>query len=241
MEERFCIEPEMARRLRGKPFTSAMIVLDEGQDAVLDIERILKVDKIKSRHLREQEDVDIKQDALTIAVEKWREPDARVSVRKSTPLPAFPAIGLIGMLPNEEKFWEGAMARAWKNGKLAVLQNHVPKFRGDKENAPEKAREGRRNKWRTIKRQSEILSDPAAQEEARRQIHERTDSKPDVSNNMLKVLRLAKKRWGPKAVIALKYCSQGKTEEEAAKLAGVTSRSVRNYKLKLEKEFSRKK
>ena len=111
---------------------------------------------------------------------------------------------------------------------------------GDKESIPEQVRQDRRNEWEKMARQKAILDDPAAQEETKRQLHEKRDNKPDVSSRMLDVLRLARKRWGAKAVIALKYCSHGKTEDEAAKLAGLTARTVRNYKLKLAKELSQK-
>ena len=144
------------------------------------------------------------------------------------------------MLPAEKEFWEGPMARAWRDGKMAFLRQGVPILVGDKESIPEIVRQDRRNGWETIAREQKILDDPAAQEETRRQLFKRTDSKPDVSSDMLTILRRAKKRWGAKAFAALKYCSEGKTEEEAAKLAGTTARTVRNYIFKLKKEFSQK-
>jgi hypothetical protein len=66
---------------------------------------------------------------------------------------------------------------------------------------------------------------------------------PDISAKMFEVLKEAKrnKRWGDKAVKAFKYYLEGKTEKEASKLAGIDSRTFRNYILRLQKIFARKK
>jgi DNA-binding CsgD family transcriptional regulator len=58
---------------------------------------------------------------------------------------------------------------------------------------------------------------------------------------MFKVLQEAKKRWGAKAVAAIKYFLEGKTEQEAAELAGITDRTFRNYQTRLRKILSSKK
>jgi hypothetical protein len=108
------------------------------------------------------------------------------------------------------------------------LREVVPILVGDKESIPETVRRDRRTEWETIAREQKILDNPAAKEETRRQLF---NSKPDVSSDMLTVLRRAKKRWGAKAVTALKYLFEDKTEEEAAKLAGINTRTLRNYLL----------
>ena len=131
---------------------------------------------------------------------------------------------------------------------------------------PEKVRYARRESWRKIKRREKIYegrenfpadhgreswrADWDWSETARMQRHVEINSKihpeseqninnsADVSSKMFAVLRLAKKKWGSKAVRALTYYTQGKTEREAAALAGVTPRTLRNYVSKLKKEIS---
>jgi len=247
LEEPF-LHDEFAARVIDKPFTAEMILSDwGGLDRVKEVEKLLRVNKIKSFRPEKQSDDDIRQSAWEKTLCLWRQPESAlwrpgaVNDEVLTPMAIFPGAPYIQMLPPEKEFWEGPMARAWHDGKLAFLREGVPILAGEKESIPEKARQDRRNEWERIARQKAILDDPAVQMETRRLIHERTDSAPDVSSRMLDVLRIAKKRWGAKAVKALRHNSEGRTEEEAAKLAGITSRTLRNYKLKLTKDFSKKK
>src|SRR5262249_54756633 len=64
---------------------------------------------------------------------------------------------------------------------------------------------------------------------------------PDISPQMFAVLSGAKKRLGDKAVNAFTYYLQGKSEKEAAQLAGITERTFRNYKTSLKQFFASKK
>ncbi|TAK06100.1 hypothetical protein EPO44_05805 [bacterium] len=242
IEEVF-MEAELGRRFESKKVASEFVILDwGGLDRTKEIKRLLQVDKIKSFRPWEQEDSDIKQEALTKALELWREP-GNVPVEESSPLPAFPLENFLPMLPSEREFWDGPMARAWEDGKKAWLRAVIPVLQGEKETIPQKVREQRREEWRKIARREKLYKDH--QEQIKGEVHpeleEKTNAAPDISSQMLTVLRIAKKRWGSKAVKALRYYAEGKTEEEAAALAGITSRSLRNYISKLNKELSSKK
>ena len=69
------------------------------------------------------------------------------------------------------------------------------------------------------------------------------EDKVDVSAQILAVLKEAQKhkRWGPNAIKAIEYFLEGKTEKEAAKLAGITDKTFRNNIIRLKKIFSSKK
>lgn len=184
--------------------------------------------------------MDIKQNAWVNALEHWRQPSALVT--KDSPLPEVPLDPSLPMLPAEKKFWKGPMTRAWNQGRKSWLREALPIFQGDKE-VSGKVRDAQREQWRTIKRRKTIRD--SNQEQIKSQIHPEHDEKmnrrADTSAELFKVLQEAKKQGGARAVKVLQYLAAGKTEEETAKLTGITARTVRNYKLKLAKHFFKKK
>ena len=235
LEEPF-FDHEFDTRTIDRSFTREMIRLDWGEeDRQMEIEKLLGINKLKSFRPHKQSDEDLKQLTWLKVLELWRKPG------KGEPLPELPDFP-IAMLEREKEFWRGQMARAWQIGMGGLLNEAVPILEGEKENIPETARRHRRTQWETLRDQADILADAAAESETRRQLHEKeTTLAPDVSADLFAVLRIAKKRWGAKAVIALRAHAKGQTEEEAAQSAGITARTLRNYLLKLKKEFSQKK
>ena len=243
MEEVF-MDAEMEKRIKIRPVASKFILLDwEKEDKKREVEKLLQVDSVRSRRPWEQEDSDIKAEALTKALELWKTPGTELPGEDSSTLPAFPLEPYASMFPAEREFWEGPMARMWRIGKASIMSDVVPIFAGERESIPAKVRDHVREEWRKLRRRRDIYE--SHQEQIKTEIHpemaEKLNLRPDISARMLEVLRSAKKRWGAKAVKALQYSFEGKTEEEAAKLAGITARTLRNYKLKLNKDFSRKK
>ena len=240
IEERFFLIPEFVRRLEDKPLASETLLLEVGYDRELNLEQLLHVDKIKSYRLRDYDENDIRQESKARVFEILKDWGATLSVKRGSPLPSLPGEkeGLIKMFPAEKEFWQGPMARAWKNGREAVLRGLVPRFEGEAELIPEKVRRHNRNEWETIVRREAILADPSVQDEMRRRLHESADR--NIIHDLRLVLRRAEKRWGAKAAIAFRYHAEGKTQEEAAKAAGIGVSTFKSYILKLSKEFSKK-
>ncbi len=163
LEESF-LDNEFAARVVDKPFTSELILVDwGGLDRKKEVEKLLEVDKIKSRRKWEQSADDIKQSAWAKTIELWRKPGLEFwrpgsvsDTEFSTPLPVFPGAPVVRMIPPEKEFWEGPMARAWSAGKMAYLRGRVPILSGEKEPIPENVRDHRRNEWETIARRNLI-------------------------------------------------------------------------------------
>jgi hypothetical protein len=273
LEEPF-FDDEFVVRIADKPFTSELILLDwGGLDRKKEVEKLLRVNKKKSFRPEKQSDDDIRQSAWVKALSLWHQPGIElwrpgtVNDEVLTPLPEFPGAPYIKMLPSEKEFWEGPMARAWRDGKLAFLREGVPMLAGEKENIPEKVRQNQRNEWEKLARREKILKGqddfpvdgPEAwranwdysesainhrQAEIRDEIHpdlkERINQRPDVSSNLFKVLQFAKKRWGSNAAKAFKAMAEGATEKDAALRCGIPYQSMRRYVSKLKKEFSAK-
>ena len=273
LEEPF-FHDEFVARVADKPFTSELILIDwGGLDREQEVEKLLRVNKKKSYRPEKQSDDDIKQSAWVKAlslrhqpgVELWR--PGNVNDEVLTPLPEFPGAPYIKMLPSEKEFWEGPMARAWRDGKLAFLREGVPMLAGEKENIPEKVRQDQRNEWEKLARREKILkgqdvfpvdgpeawranwdySDSAInhrQGDIRDTIHpdlkDRTNQRPDVSSQLFKLLQFAKKRWGSNAAKAFKAMAEGATEKDAALRYNIPYQSMRRYVSKLKKEFSPK-
>jgi hypothetical protein len=156
---------------------------------------------------------------------------------KPVPLPPYP----LPLRPDFQHVWDTDIANLWAQ----VVENDLGRIKAGLILSDDSLREGvrgeSRNLWATDRRRLKILA--VNHLEIQSEVHPEVDDRnliPDVSDRMLKVLRIAKKRWGVKAVRALRYLFNGKTEEEAARLAGITTRTLLNYKTRLAKEFSQK-
>jgi hypothetical protein len=137
-----------------------------------------------------------------------------------------------------------------------ALQHLVPNIAGGMELARAKVKQGLKDLWKEWEAQKrtgeEVPLQEADQTDLKRsgagkwrnsgQIIEQ-ENKPDISEKMFEVFKVVKenKRWGAKALTALKYYLEGKTEKEAAELVGITDKTFRNYITYIKKRFASKK
>jgi len=194
---------------------------------------------------------DVKEEAQTQALEKFRAITEEAAKEVEIDSARIP-------LPKErEKLW------AVLNPILLKLQGRetatyfLPIIRGDFENFSEEVYQSVRWYVEKLKREEGIsLMEEYENEQGIIQAREippvrkklvedwisEKKNSPDVSANTLKVLKRAKEIWGNPAIKALiHHFLLGETEKEAAESAGITDRTVRNYILKLKKEFAGKK
>jgi hypothetical protein len=137
-----------------------------------------------------------------------------------------------------------------------ALQKLVPIVTGGMEMARAKAKQGLKDLWEQWEAQKRTGEEVPLQEADQTDLKRsgagkwrnsgqriEQENKPDISEEMLEVLRVVKqnKRWGPKALKALKYYLEGKTEKEAADLVGITDKTFRNYITYIKKSFASKK
>ena len=180
------------------------------------------------------------------------------------PPPAFPLEPMMDEL--ECAAWRALLQEMWVPSLKAAFSNVVPLVRGDMEATTGVVDNFLREQGRKFKRRKSILQgkekfpkggpeswrahwdfSEAAGEGRRQEIEgklnppDRANRTPDVSSKMLEGVRVAKKRWGAKAVRALQYLAEGRTQEEAAQLAGIGVSTLKGYISKLSKEFSKKK
>ena len=145
------------------------------------------------------------------------------------PLPPFP----LPLLRDAQAVWDGPVAAEWRQqlktfGKIAAALNLDDKTLEDdlRENLRKfletEPRGARRRRAKLRKRQP----DPLYQVE---QHVARNKAKEDL-------VRVARTRWGDKAAKAVSYIIlDGKSEKEAALLAGVPYQSLRRWMVKLRK------
>jgi len=239
--EKSFLDNEFAARTEDKPFTSEMILLDwGGLDRRAEMKKLLAVNKIKRwRPPSKQSDDDIKQSAWKKVLDLWRQPGvefwrpgALSEDELSTALPEFPGASYIKMLPAEREFWEGLMARAWRDGKMTFLRQAVPILSGEKEN-PEAVRSDRRNEWETMSRQQRILDEWSPDIEAG--LHSSRFDEPGADVLLCaQAYRLAYKRAGEKGVEFLKALP-GSTAFDASKKVGLPYRSAKRLIASLRK------
>jgi len=249
---------ELNKRFQYKPV--GMAILMESWE---DIERLW----IQKRRLK-ADAADVKQEGLLKGLELLDEArknsleDADHQRFLNLPAPSLP----VEMDELEGAAWQALLKEMWTPSLRASFSNVLPLVRGDMESTAGAVDEFLHEQTRKFKRRRIILEGKEefpkagseswrahwdfskAAGEGRRQeiegeIHSRNRANrtPDVSNRMLEGLRVAKKRWGAKAVKALRYCVEGQTQEEAARLAGIGVSTLKSYISKLNKEFSKKK
>lgn len=257
---------ELYKRFKTKP--TGLDVLMENWQKVQSTwiqKRRLKIDPQEAKQSGMLKGLELLNDIGTTSLE---EEEHRHFLK--LPPPVFPAAFnglLIEFAELEHKAWEALIADMWTPSLVASFKNVVPLVRGDVETTGASVDNFLREQGRKFQRQKNLLEGKerfpkkqgaeswradwdfsrTAADGRRQEIEEkfhsrdRANRRPDVTAMMVEILRKAKKKWGSKAVKALKALHDGKTEEEAAALAGLTSRTVRNYKIKLSKEFSQKK
>jgi len=232
LEEPF-FDDEYVARIADKPFTSEIILIDWGG---LDREKeLFAAIKGKSLCARKQSVDDIKSILGSIG-ELWREPglEGISSDEILTPLPELPGAPYIEMLPAEREFWEGPVARAWRDGKMAFMREVVPTISGEKEAIPEKARRQQRNEWETMARQKKIVDNWAADIETA--LHDPIDAFDSVlaaEKQQLDALRCAQayrvvqRRAGKRGVEFLNALQAGATILDASEQSGLPYRSAK--------------
>jgi hypothetical protein len=250
---------ELDKRHRSFKVGRAFILMEEGKwqpKDVTEFHKLLKVKKIPSYRPEKEDAGDLKSEAVTKALEffKTRGETVRVKERPGMPMPAMPQEwGLPARDPDLWGLWHRDIVSWFID---ALCKDYLSLFFGRVDRTKEAARQALRNhweKWEAQKRsgkevsleQADKTSPKRSSSGVWRKQGERVEEKdkPDISERMFEVLRVAKqnKRWGDKAVKAFKYYLEGKTEKEAAKLAGITEKTFRNYTVRLRKIFASKK
>ena len=212
----------------------------------LAVLKALKFDKISSYRPEKESGEDLKQLALEKA---WHYYSEMGKMR----------MGRMGrLLEQAEKTnrWDALLPRLQAEELRTLLRHVWPTLPAQAEKLYEQVQQALRDhfeKWKAQKRTGKDVP----LEEADKTILRRSGSgtwtkkgervedeeRPDTSERMFEILKEAKKhkRWGDKAVKAFKDYLDGKTEAEAARLAGITDRTFRNYITKLQKLFAAKK
>ena len=229
IEELF-IAAELERRLADKRIGTVLILdpfFTGTQPSEGWLTKELKVDKIKAYRGYIQDENDIRQDSITRAFELGA--DLLSDSYDPGPLPEFP----LEMQPHEASLWNVGLAKVWKRGHETLRKGLIPVLQGDAENIPEKVRNHRREEWRKIASRKALYDNH--QDDIKNVVHpereEQTKAAHNVSASMLEVLKEAQrhKGWGQKAIVVFNYYLEGKTEEEACRLAKITTRTFQNY------------
>jgi len=252
------ITKELRDRLADKPVGRDLILVDQGRKDNLDtLQRLLQVDKISSYRPSKYDSTDIQQDVWVKTFQVYRQQGKDAlrqysgHIRSISPPP-------IAMHHAEQEFWKKVVLPAWSNNLKRYIEKVLPILNRRTEEIPEHTRQALRNsfeRWTAQKRSGEEVPLRVADRVVLRRSSSRvwrkegervdlgTSEKADVSAQMFAVLKEAKRhnRWGPRAITAFKYYIEGKTEEEAAKLAGITDKTFRNNIIRLKKIFSSKK
>jgi hypothetical protein len=225
------------------------------EQLVADVKRAIKVERLTSKRPQKYDDEELQ----VIAIEKALQ---LLADQRNKAGQVATAARQTGKLPFQqffqphnvtEAFWMSEFKQGWwPKFTEGTLTNHLSVL--NMEAAPEKVRQHLRDfwkKWEAQKRTGEEVPLDDVDQTVLRRSRSGTWRKrseilqqepaPDISARMFEVMKQAKKRWGDKAVKAVKFCLDGKTEEEASRLAGINPRTFRNYKTKLQKIFSSKK
>lgn len=242
---------ELAKRHKKFKAGVTFIQMDEHkwQGELNDLHKAIGVERITSYRPQKEDPEDLRSVATTKAVEFFKRRGETIQVKQRPGMPIPPLPQDLGLPPRDPDPWG-----LWHRYQLDIyienlMKDYLSLFFGRVDRVKEAAHQGLRNlweKWEAKKRSGEeVLYEDAEREIRSRQFkewleEEREEGTPDVSAKMFEVLRVARKRWGGKAVRALVLLQQGKTQEEAAKLTKIPYQSLRRYLSKLRKEFSKK-
>ncbi len=269
------LEAEVARRFEKLPITRALIRLDpewmgtKANDpaAVRNVVRLLGLDKavnrfqdprsgraiIKVRPGVDQADAtsvavppplfDEQQEALLRVFEEWRRPGD--SVESIGPKPGYP-VPAEKMLPVEQEFWDGPMARVWEIGGQAILNNQVPILSGERESI------GREVRGHVFNEQDRIIWHRARHARNGQDIVDETyDMSPGIDERLIEIeavrairkkaadaYRLASTRWKKRGQRFVRALLKGENNTEASETAGISRQTGQKYLQGLYRDLS---
>ena len=225
-------EQRMASRLLGRELRKP--------SSIKRLQELLGVDKLQTWRPQKEDSDDLRALAITKAVEKYRRQCDDLAGKPTQRIPRLPV--------RAGAEWDNLHRDRFEKKVKPALKNLLPVLYGTSETIKGDIHQVLRNyweQWAAQMRTGEEVDLQEGQKILRREgrIFEELDERVDVSFRMFKVLQEAKKRkrWGPKAIKALKYLLEDKTEKEAAQLAGITDKTLRNDIIRLKKIFSNKK
>jgi hypothetical protein len=266
--ERPCIDNEFISRLNDKPFTSGMILIDDGRQppdpkaipatgpdrdflvSLYTYEAKGKRRKPKTdRGARQAQDNIIKRvdpnqhrQTLSDAFNLWREPGSLLESELATVLPAFPNCdGHIKMLAAEREFWEGPIAKIWRDGALALLQERLPILRGEREAIPRLVRSHRQSAEQKERRHRKMAAKLTPDS-----FHQWLENERNPNSALWqrhKVIWALKRldQLHPRVGDAANFMFEGMTMREAAEKAKVSPDTIRKYFDKLQKSWKKQK
>jgi hypothetical protein len=205
------------------------------------LQELLGVEKLQTWRPKKEDSDDLRSLAIAKAVEKYAHQCTYLVDKPLQKVPRFPV--------RDGAQWDNLHRDRYQGEVKPALKRLLPVLYGTSESIKGDVHEALRNHWEQWEAQMRTGEEVDLQEgqkilrrEGRIQASsEDLDERVDVSYRMFRVLQEAKKRWGAKAVAAIKYFLEGKTEQEAAELAGITDRTFRNYQTRLRKILSSKK
>jgi hypothetical protein len=255
-----CTYGELLKRIKDHPTGSKIFrrVADDGKSEheafleVLDGLRLgpkkKKIGKIKSHKSHKYSAEDLQQEAKVGAWAYWE--SVKSTIAKEIELPQ----SLIRLPAKRDALWRTlnpilvqAEGKAWADPLLPVL-------RGDWEKLPDKAHQTLKDFWEKQKAQKRDGIEWSYQEEAtaedaysgeetekRRKEAEKItqewlrNAQNNLEERVDKIIQTARKHLGAKAAKAFEHRPQVDTDKEAAKFAGITEKTYRNYVKKLKK------
>lgn len=250
--EQDAIYEQTSKRLKKSKVGSELLRLEGKRvkpEGLGELHKALRVERITTYRPKKYSDEDLKEIAVEGALKAFSEMGR--ALKMEMPQGAYPLTPLARPLPVKPEVseqWERVNAAMERKDFAMMQEYYLPALEGKK--ISQRARQALRDwfeKWEAQKRKGEEVDLRTGEKILRRERRveevEEADEKADVSARMFKVLREAQKhkRWGKKAIKAFTYYLQGKTEEEAAKLAEITARTFRNNIQRLRDIFAPKK
>ncbi len=214
-----------------------------------DLHKALKVERMQTYKPDKEMDEDLRSVAVGGVWNRFQKLGQTLKVKLPTgPYPAVPQN--VGIPVDEKDTWSQLNAVMLQRDFEQMQENILPALQGKRLSGG--ARQALRDHWEkrdAQKREGEEFDLSEGQRLLRREgrldrhEEEEMEQKADVSARMYKVLKEAQrqKRWGKKAITAFKYYLEGKTEEEACKLAKITPRTFQNYIARFREKFAPKK
>jgi hypothetical protein len=254
---------ELLNRIKDRPIGKKVFtqLADEGKtedQAFLEILKEFclgpkrkKIGNIKSYRSQKYSDEELQQEAKRGAWEYWHK--VKAATAKEIELPQSPVL-----LPSErDALWSTLNPILLKMEAKAWAEPLLPIVRGDWEKLPDKAHQALKDLWEKQKAQKRYgiewsyqeestKEDPYSCEEIARPSKEtekivaewqRAAQNDQSRGRVDEIIQIARKHLGAKAANAFEHRINVDTDKEAAKLAGITERTYRNYVKKLREIF----